>query len=148
MSQTVNGTVTANQGGSWTTGRTWSLLNTTDSVNAVQSGNWASRIQDGAGNPIASFDMDNTGGTSYNLGVTLRGLANGTPVELGTGSNPLRVDPTGTTAQPITATSLPLPTGAATSANQATMQTTLNTIATNTAVSDHRYDSDWDDHST
>lgn len=28
------------QSGTWTTGRTWTLLNTTDSVNAVQSGTW------------------------------------------------------------------------------------------------------------
>lgn len=32
--------VAATQSGTWTTGRTWSLLNTTDSVNAVQSGPW------------------------------------------------------------------------------------------------------------
>lgn len=37
---------------------------------------------------------------------------------LGTSAHPLRTDPTGTTAQPISAASLPLPTGAATSANQ------------------------------
>lgn len=38
--------------------------------------------------------------------------------ETGTASTPLRVDPTGSTTQPISAASLPLPTGAATSANQ------------------------------
>jgi VCBS repeat-containing protein len=32
--------IPASQSGTWTTGRTWSLLNTTDSVNAVQSGTW------------------------------------------------------------------------------------------------------------
>lgn len=30
----------ASQSGTWTTGRTWSLLNSTDSVNSVQSGSW------------------------------------------------------------------------------------------------------------
>lgn len=30
----------ASQSGTWTTGRTWTLLNTTDSVNSVQSGAW------------------------------------------------------------------------------------------------------------
>lgn len=30
----------ASQSGTWTTGRTWSLLNSTDSVNSVQSGAW------------------------------------------------------------------------------------------------------------
>lgn len=32
--------VNASQSGTWTAGRTWTLLNTTDSVNAVQSGTW------------------------------------------------------------------------------------------------------------
>lgn len=32
--------IPVSQSGTWTTGRTWSLLNTTDSVNAVQSGTW------------------------------------------------------------------------------------------------------------
>lgn len=38
--------------------------------------------------------------------------------ETGVSAAPLRVDPTGTTTQPISAASLPLPTGAATAANQ------------------------------
>lgn len=37
---------------------------------------------------------------------------------IGVAANPIRVDPTGTTAQPVSASSLPLPTGAATEANQ------------------------------
>lgn len=45
--------------------------------------------------------------------VTLR-KSDGT--ELGTSGAPVRTDPTGTTAQPVTAASLPLPTGAATEA--------------------------------
>lgn len=49
--------------------------------------------------------------------------ADGTAV--GTEGNPLRSDPTGDTAQPITATALPLPTGAAT-------ETTLGNIKTKT----------------
>jgi hypothetical protein len=36
----VSGTVTANQGGTWTFGRTWSLASGTDSVASVQSGTW------------------------------------------------------------------------------------------------------------
>lgn len=36
----ANFLTTASQGGTWNTGRTWSLLNSTDSVNAVQSGTW------------------------------------------------------------------------------------------------------------
>lgn len=38
--QPISGTVTANQGGTWTTGRTWTLASGTDSVAAVQSGTW------------------------------------------------------------------------------------------------------------
>ncbi len=38
----------------------------------------------------------------------------------GTAGAPLRVDPTGTTTQPVSASTLPLPTGAATAANQQT----------------------------
>lgn len=45
-------------------------------------------------------------------------LRNDAGTEVGTSGAPLRVDPTGTTTQPISAASLPLPTGAATSANQ------------------------------
>lgn len=63
------------QSGIWTTGRTWSLLNSTDSVNAVQSG---------------AYNITNISGT------------------------------------------VSLPTGAATSANQTTANTSLSTIATNT----------------
>lgn len=51
---------------------------------------------------------------------TAGSLANGWPVKvtdgtniLGTGTNPVRIDPTGTTTQPISASSLPLPTNAA-----------------------------------
>ena len=108
----------------------------TSPLSVAQSGTWGVRAQDGVGNPLASFDLDNTGGTSFNLGVTLRSLSNGTPIELGNASNPLRVDPTGTTTQPISAASLPLPTGAATSANQTngTQKTRLTSDGTNDAL--------------
>lgn len=36
----VSGTVAATQSGTWTTGRTWTLSNSTDSIAAVQSGTW------------------------------------------------------------------------------------------------------------
>jgi hypothetical protein len=47
---------------------------------------------------------------------------------LGTSGSPIRTDPTGSTTQPISATSLPLPSGAATSANQTTANTSLASI--------------------
>ncbi len=65
-------------------------------------------------------------------------LANAWPVELSDGTNllgtsghPVRVDPTGITTQPVSAVSLPLPSGAATSALQTTGNGSLATIATN-----------------
>lgn len=50
-------------------------------------------------------------------------LINSSNVEIATSSNPVRTDPTGTTTQPVSAASLPLPTGAATSANQSSQIT-------------------------
>lgn len=47
---------------------------------------------------------------------------------IGVTANPLRVDPTGTTTQPVSAASLPLPSGAATSAAQTTGNTSLSSI--------------------
>ncbi len=58
---------------------------------------------------------------------------NSSGVEMGTSGSPVRIDPTGTTTQPVSAASLPLPTGAATSANQTSEITDLGTIGTNTA---------------
>jgi hypothetical protein len=47
-------------------------------------------------------------------------LTNSAGTEIATSGNPVRTDPTGTTTQPVSAASLPLPTGAAQSANQPT----------------------------
>lgn len=46
-------------------------------------------------------------------------LRNNAGTEIATSANPLRTDPTGTTTQPVSAASLPLPTGAATEATLA-----------------------------
>jgi hypothetical protein len=48
------------------------------------------------------FDLDSGGGTQYVIGVGLRKAASGGSVEAGTSTDPLRTDPTGTTAQPVT----------------------------------------------
>lgn len=48
------------------------------------------------------FDVDTGVGTQFALGVSLRKAASGGSVEAGTSADPLRVDPTGTTAQPVT----------------------------------------------
>jgi len=50
-------------------------------------------------------------------------LHNTSGTEIATASNPVRVDPTGTTTQPVSATALPLPTGASTSAKQPALGT-------------------------
>jgi hypothetical protein len=50
------------------------------------------------------YDLDTGSGTQYNLGVNLRISANGGSVEFGTNTNPIRIDPTGTTTQPISGT--------------------------------------------
>lgn len=55
-------------------------------------------------------------------------IRNASGTELGVSAAPLRIDPTGTTTQPISAASLPLPAGASTSANQTTAITALQLI--------------------
>lgn len=52
-------------------------------------------------------------------------MRNAAGTEIGTAASPIRVDPTGTTTQPVSAVSLPLPTGAATLAEQQTQTTAL-----------------------
>jgi hypothetical protein len=47
------------------------------------------------------FDSDSGAGSQYILGVGLRKSASGGSVELGTSSDPVRIDPTGTTTQPV-----------------------------------------------
>ena len=50
------------------------------------------------------FDLDTGVGSQYILGVGLRKSASGGSVELGTSTDPIRVDPTGTTTQPVSGT--------------------------------------------
>ncbi len=100
---TVTGTVAATQSGAWSTGRTWSLLNSTDSVNSVQSGTWT--VQPGNTANTTAWLVTGTGGTFPVTGTFWQ------------------------TTQPISAASLPLPTGAATSALQTTGNTSLSTIS-------------------
>lgn len=48
------------------------------------------------------FDADSGAGSQFVLGAILRKSASGGSVEAGTSTDPLRTDPTGTTAQPVT----------------------------------------------
>lgn len=63
-------------------------------------------------------------------------LTNSAGTEIATSGNPVRTDPTGTTTQPVSATALPLPTGASTSANQSSQitQETATASATGTTA--------------
>jgi hypothetical protein len=72
------------------------------------------------------FDLDSGAGFEYNLGVSLRIPGSGGSVAGGTVTNPLRVDVTGTTTQPVSAAALPLPSGAATETTLAGVLTTTN----------------------
>lgn len=122
--------------------------------------------ESGASRFMRVYNTINDGGTESTLGVTLRASAGTASREVGTAAVPLRVDPTGTTAQtvtgtgtagspaagvvtvqgitsgtaqpvsgtfwqatqPVSAASLPLPTGAATEATLA-VSTPAGTIA-------------------
>jgi hypothetical protein len=64
--------------------------------------------------------------------VPIASLVDATGAAVGTAGAPLRIDPTGTTTQPVSMAAAP--TGAATSANQATEITALNSIVTNTGA--------------
>jgi hypothetical protein len=84
-SLTVDGTVTANQGGSWTVAVS-SVAGTVavDQINAAEA------------------DYDTGGGTVSQVMFGLALPASGGPVAGGTATAPVRTDPTGTTAQPVT----------------------------------------------
>jgi hypothetical protein len=101
VTQPVSGTVTANQGTS-----PWVVSGT---VAAAQSGTWTVQ-QGGAPWSVTIPQSNNT--LDYDTGVgtqtmTLWGLAlpaSGGAVAGGTATNPVRVDPTGTTTQPVSGT--------------------------------------------
>lgn len=192
VTQSGSWTVASTQSGAWTTGRTWTLLNSTDSVDV---GNFPSSfgatqstspwVVDGSGvtQPISAVSLPlpagastsalQTTGNSYLSSIdskvpplgqalaaasvpvvlTAAQLATLTPlstiaatqsgtwnVGLNAGANTIgkvdqgtggasawKVDGSAVT-QPVSAASLPLPTGAATSANQVTANSSLSSI--------------------
>lgn len=108
----------------WMVGMIALLVFSAQSVHAQQKPSnvliWCKNA-DGTSSPCTagnSLDYDTGGGTvnQGTIGFVVPGA--GGPVAAGTASAPMRVDPTGTTTQPVSASSLPLPTGAATAANQ------------------------------
>lgn len=115
----VSGTITANQGGTWTV-QPGNTANTTawkvdgSAVTQPVSGtvtigtfpdNEPFNLNQLAGTALAApFDVDSGAGTQSVAGVSLRKAASGGSVEYGTSTDPLRVDPTGTTTQPVSGT--------------------------------------------
>ncbi len=115
VTQPVSGTVTANAGtGTFNIAGTVTANAGTGNFNnsaigtvgsAVPSSAGLAGFSDGTNTQLARvFDVDTGGGTQYVQGVNLRLSANGGSVEFGTNSNPIRVDPTGTTTQPVSGT--------------------------------------------
>lgn len=112
--QPVSGTITANQGGTWNTGRTWVIASGTDSVSAVQSGTWnINNVSGTVSLPTgaSSAALQTTGNTTLS---TINGkvpslgqatMANSTPVAIA--SNQSAIPVTGTffqTTQPVSGT--------------------------------------------
>lgn len=59
------------------------------------------RSTDGTNDETTLFDVDSGAGSQHVHGVNLRKSASGGSVEFGTSTDPIRVDPTGTTTQPV-----------------------------------------------
>ena len=90
-----------------------------------------------------AFDVDSGGGVQYVLGTSIRLSNSGGSVEGGTASNPLRIDPTGSTIQPVSGTvssvaAGPAASGAAASGNPvqggAVFRTTQPTVSNGQVV--------------
>lgn len=130
------------QSGTWSTGRTWSLLNSTDSVNSVQSGTWNVGLSAGA-NTIGKVDQGLGGASAWKVDgsavtqpVSIAGSVAVTGPLTDTQLRATAVPVSGTVAVsgtvPISAAALPLPSGASTSALQTTGNSSLSSIDTKT----------------
>lgn len=106
--QPVTGTVAANQGGTWNVGVTGTVTVAgtvgisgivTVSGTVSVSGTVTVSQQN-----LATADYDTGAGTTTQAMIGIALPASGGPVAGGTLTNPLRVDPTGTTTQPVTGT--------------------------------------------
>jgi len=89
----------------------------------VQDGGGSLTVDGAVGTELTEHDLDTGAGVVNGAGVALLLPASGGPVVGGTATNPVRVDPTGSTTQPVSAASLPLPAGAATAAKQPALGT-------------------------
>jgi hypothetical protein len=109
----TGGTFPAAQSGAWSTGRTWTLASGTDSVAAVQSGTWT--VQQG-GAPW-SQNITQVGGSSISLGQAT--MAASVPVTIASDQTALPVSQSGTWNINNVSGTVSLPTGAATEATLA-----------------------------
>lgn len=135
VTQPVSGTVTVQQ----STGTNLHMVcDSGCSGSAGFADNSAFTFGTTAVNPIAGvLDDVATNAATENAAAIIRmtaqkalhiNIRNNSGTELGVSGAPLRVDPTGTTTQPVSAASLPLPTGASTLAEQQTQTTALQLI--------------------
>jgi hypothetical protein len=146
VTQPVSGTVTANQGTPAATANRWPVQLTDGTDLSLVSGSGSLQVTcDNCGGSTFADNSAFTFGTTpvVNIGAVVDDTATNTVAEnsagnprmntnrilysmntdatgtqVGTVGSPFRVDPTGTTTQPISAASLPLPAGASTSALQ------------------------------
>lgn len=96
--QTVSGNVSASQAGSWNVG----LLAGSNNIGDVDVVSLPSNTV--AGTTAVTLDYDTGAGTQQMLMIGIAIPAAGGAVAGGTATNPLRVDPTGTTTQPVSGT--------------------------------------------
>lgn len=110
----------------WVTSRNWTLSSGTDSIAAVESGTWAVRLQDGAGNAVTS--QASSAQRALDVGIDVSGVqVDPRSIRALTSSDVVTAN-AGSGTFAVSAASLPLPTGAATSANQSTEITALQVI--------------------
>lgn len=145
VTQPISGAVTSNQGGAWSTGRTWILSNATDLVASVQSGTWninnlsgtvslptgasTSALQSAANTSLSNIDS-NTSATSSKLPATLgqKTMANSMAMVIASDQSALPTSQSGIWNINNLSGTVSLPTGASTVALQSTGNTSLASI--------------------
>lgn len=135
--------VSSVQSGVWTTARSWTLSSGSDSISASVSNFPATQAVTGtffqATQPVsaASLPLPSGASTSANQATGNSSLSSIDTKTPALVTGRVPVDGSAVT-QPVSAASLPLPNGAATAANQSTINTTLNTIDTDIKASQPR----------
>lgn len=123
--------VNASQTGVWTTGRTWTLLNSTDSVNAVQSGAWTTGRTWTLSNGTDSIAAVQSGTWTVQQGATPAAVANAWPFKLTDGTNTTAVKAASTAAlatDPAAVVTLSPNGNQSTAANQSTIISSIQIL--------------------